>query len=119
MQKERITITMDPDLVARIDRLAEIREFSRSRLIEILLTTAVEDNEAALEQLASPVLGLVVQSVMEHPKLVAMIAKAIGEKIDPKKYAELELAATKVRRARERLKDERGRRHDLRPEGAQ
>lgn len=118
MQKDRITVTLTPELVDRIDRLADLRDVSRSRLMERLLELAVEDEEKSLEHLASPVLGPIVQGIMEHPKIIAMIAKAIGERMDPEEIAQWEKAAPKIRKTRERLRDERGRRHDLRPEGA-
>lgn len=118
MQKERITVTLDPDLVARIDRLAEFRDHSRSKVMESLLLVGVEETEKTLELAASPVLGPIVQSIMDHPKLIAMIAKTIGEKLDPEELAKWQEAGPALRKVRGRMKDERGRRHDLRPEGA-
>ena len=118
MQKERITVTLSPGLVARIDRLAELRDHSRSKMMELLLDVAVEGEEQMMEQLASPVLGPIVQSIMDHPKLLGTLAKLIGDQLSPEEYAQWQDAAPKIRRTRERLKDERGRRHDLRPEGA-
>lgn len=118
MQKERITVTLDPEIVARIDRLAELRGQSRSKVMEGLLEVAVEECEKTLEMAASPIIGPIVQSIMDHPKLIAMIAKTIGEKLDPEELAKWQEAGPALRKVRGRMKDERGRRHDLRPEGA-
>ena len=118
MQKERITVTLDPNIVARIDRLAEFRDQSRSKTMESLLELAVEEAERTLDIAASPVIGPIVQSIMDHPKLVAMIAKTIGEKLDPEELERLQDAGPRLRKARSKMKDERGRRYDLRSEGA-
>lgn len=117
MQKERITVTLDPNLVSRIDRLAEIRDQSRSKVMESLLEMAVEDTEETLDKVASPLLGPIIQSIVDHPKIIAMIAKTIGEKLDPEEFAKWQELGPKLRHTRGRLKDERGRRHDLNPEG--
>lgn len=115
--KERITITIDPETLARVDRLARLRDASRSKVIENLLDMGIEEAEATMNKLASPLIGPIVQSIMDHPKLVSMLATAIGEKLDPEEIAQWEAAAPKVRAARGRLKDERGRRNDLNTEG--
>ncbi len=113
MQKDRITVTLDPDLVARIDRLAELRDHSRSKLMELLLEIAVEEEEAAMKTLGSPVVGTVVQSIMDHPKLLKTIASLIGERLTPDEVKKWQEDAPKIRRTRERLRDERGRRYDI------
>lgn len=119
MQKERITVTLDPDLVARLDRLAEVLDQSRSRLMERLLDTAVEEEEQLMDKLASPVIGPIVQSIIDHPKLMATLAKLIGEQMSPEEVLRWQDASPKVRAARDRLRNERGRRNDLRtPEAA-
>jgi len=117
--KERITITIDPETLARVDRIAELRDASRSKVIESLLDIGVEEAEATMKQIASPVIGPIVQSIMDHPKLVSMLASVIGEKLDPDEIAQWEEMAPKVRAARGRLKDERGRRKDLESKGGE
>ncbi len=116
MQKERITVTLDPDLVTRIDRLASLRDHSRSKLMELLLEIAVEEEEAAMKTLGSPVVGAVVQSIMDHPKILKTIAVMVGDRLTPEEVKKWQEDAPKIRRTRERLRDERGRRHDLRVE---
>lgn len=118
MQKERVTVTLDPDLVARLDRLAEVLDQSRSRLMERLLETAVEEEEQLMDKLASPVIGPIVQSIIDHPKLIATLAKLIGDQMTPEEVQRWQEASPKVRAARDRLKNQRGRRTDLRAEGA-
>jgi len=117
MQKERITVTLDPDLVARIDRLAEHRDESRSKFMEFLLEIGVEEQEQFHEKMASPVIGPIVQSIMDHPKLIAGIAKVIGEQLSPEEIARWQAAGPNLRRVRQRQSNERGRRTDIRPEG--
>ncbi len=118
MQKERITVTLDPSLIDRIDRIAQLRDISRSKLFETLLELGVDTEEENLEQLASPILGPIVQSIMDHPKLIAAIAQAIGQRLDPDELLRWQKTGPKIRRTRQRLSDERGRRHDVRPEPA-
>ena len=86
--------------------------------MEFLLEIGVEEQEQFHEKMASPVIGPIVQSIMDHPKLIAGIAKLIGDQLSPKEVAEWQAAGPKLRRVRERMKDERGRRSDIRPEGA-
>ncbi len=43
--KTKIAIAIDPELLARIDKMAEKFELSRSKLIENLLDTSLEDAE--------------------------------------------------------------------------
>lgn len=118
MSKSRITVTVDPDLVERIDRLAELRDTSRSKMFEMLLEIGVEDEEKTMKTLGNPIIGPIVESVLDHPKLVSMIAAAIGDKLSPEDYAKWQEATPAVKKTRQRLRDERGRRTDLRPEGA-
>lgn len=118
MSKTRITVTVDPELVERIDRLAELRDTSRSRIFEILLEVGAEQEEKSMETLGNPIIGPLVQGVLDHPKLVQMIATAIGEKLSPEEYAKWQKAAPAVKKIRGNIRDERGRRTDLRPEGA-
>lgn len=117
--KERITITIDPETLARVDRLAELRDISRSKLIETLLDLGVEEAESTMDKLASPMIGPIVQSVLDHPKLVSMLASVIGEKLSPEEIAQWEDMAPRVRAARGRLKDKRGRRNDLESGGSE
>ena len=118
MQKERITVTLDPDLLARIDRLAELRDESRSRMMERLLDYGVEDEEKLMASLATPLLGSIVQSIVDHPKIVAALAQAIGERLTPEEYLRWQEAGPRLRHTRKRLGEERGRRYDAMPEGA-
>lgn len=118
MSKSRITVTVDPDLVERIDRIAELRDTSRSRIFEILLEVGVQEEERTMKTLGNPVIGPIVQGVLDHPKLVQMIAAAIGEKLSPEEYAKWQEAGPAVKKIRGNIGDERGRRTDLRPEGA-
>jgi hypothetical protein len=113
MQKERITATLDSELVIRLDRLAELRDHSRSKMMEYLLGSAIEEEEANMKKLASPVIGPIVQSILDHPKLMNSLAALIGDQLSPEEIVEWQNAAPKIRRTRERLQDERGRRHDL------
>ncbi len=39
------------------------------------------------------------------------------DQLNPEEYAQWQDVASKIRRTREQLRDERGRRYDLRPEG--
>ena len=79
---------------------------------------AIEDVESTMDKIASPVIGPIVQSIMDHPKLIGMLAAAIGDRMKPAELAEWEEMAPKLRATRGRLRDERGRRRDLESEDA-
>jgi hypothetical protein len=65
--------------------------------------------------LGSPIIGSIVQSIIDHPKLVNAIAKAIGERLDPEEMVQWQATSQKLRVMRKRLSNERGRRRDLKP----
>lgn len=109
MQKDRVTITLDPDLLARIDRLADLRGWSRSRMMERQFRTAVEEDERTMDHLASPIIEPIVQSIIDHPRLMATLVRLIGDKLSPDEYAKWVEAEPQVRRARDRVRDERER----------
>lgn len=45
MKKIRITFTIEPELIDKIDRIAEKERRSRSQMIQLLLERAVEKKE--------------------------------------------------------------------------
>ena len=116
--KQRVTITLSPGIISRVDRLAELRDCSRSQMMEILMETGIEDAESTMDKLASPLIGPIVQSVLDHPKLVNMLAAAIGDRLSHEELAEWQELAPKVRKVRGKLKDAKGRRNDLGADGA-
>jgi hypothetical protein len=116
--KDRISITLDPGLIARVDRLAELRECSRSAAIEMMLERAVEEDEKLFGSLENPVLGAIVQSILDHPKIVASIASLVGQGITPDELERWKTAGPTARRARQLMRQEKGRRTDLSGEGA-
>jgi metal-responsive CopG/Arc/MetJ family transcriptional regulator len=115
MRKERVTFTVDQNILARVDRIASLTDKTRSALMESLLETGVEELERTIEHLGSPIIGSIVQSIIDHPKLVNAIAKAIGERLDPEEMVQWQATSQKLRVMRKRLSNERGRRRDLKP----
>ncbi len=118
MQKLRITTTIRHDLVERLDRLADLEDRSRSAELEALLELAIEEKEKRLEKLATPILGPIIESIISHPTILPAIAELIGEGLDPEEFAKWQEAGPRISRTRDRLRNDQGRRTDLRPEGS-
>ena len=74
MPKERVTITIDDELLARIDTLAEKQGLTRSALVELLLADGVVEEEL----IESPeVQGTI--AAITSPDVVEMLGQALRE----------------------------------------
>ena len=75
--KERITITIDKDLLAFIDQVCERRGKSRSALIEALVERACQGTEAELEDLEKLRYRAIVKVLTTSPGVFDAIVKAV------------------------------------------
>ena len=102
MNRPKISISIDPELLERIDRVAEARGESRSATIEAVLKGGVETQEEFLRDLENPIWRAVYGTVLK-PSVAMAIAKVVGEGLSPKEAAEMHERVTRLSsRAKER-----------------
>jgi len=82
MSKVRITITIDEDLLASIDRISEQRKENRSSLIERFLREAVAEEEMML----SPMVRHMLSSAMASPQVVESLRGALESEMEDRHY---------------------------------
>lgn len=88
--KERITLTIDPAVLARIDTVAQARHESRSATVERILRNGVEEEQHLLETIGQGIEGRVLAYLLQSPKALQRIAQVIGAEITPDKLAAIE-----------------------------
>ena len=89
--KERITITLDHDVLADIDHIAELRSESRSAVMERILRNGIEDENKFLDQLSNPIIRELTTRLAQSPQLIEAISRVVGEQVsqdDLDRYAE-------------------------------
>ncbi len=79
--KERITVTVDADLLRRLDAVAAARGDSRSAVLERLLGNAIGEDEVFLKAMENPITRAVAQAVTSSPALIESIARLVGEQM--------------------------------------
>lgn len=95
--KIRITVTVDPDLIERIDQVCEHLDESRSHFIERALHSTVDEEERWSEQMESPVLRTI-YSKLANPAALRMMARIVGESLTDE---EIEAVQHRGRKAKE------------------
>lgn len=88
--KERITLTIDPAVLARIDSVAEARQESRSATVERILRNGVEEELHLLKTIGLGIEGKVLAYLLQSPKALQRLAQVIGAEITPDNLAAIE-----------------------------
>ena len=113
--KERVTVTIDPGLLARIDGVCAARGESRSAAIERMLSNEIGSEEGFAKALENPVGGVVIRALMETPGFMTSFAALVGEHLPEERLEELRTVARdqvergKERRAMKKANAKRGR----------
>ncbi len=106
--KDRISITIDPQVLARIDEVCERSGEARSAMIERVMSYALEDLDEELKRLESPVIQAVTRALVASPELFAALSRITEGKVSRE---EAELNRKRLQRnlswARERKKRKR------------
>lgn len=87
--RERVTLTLDPAVLSRIDQVAQARDESRSATIERVLRNGVAEEERVLDTIGEGVEGRIIAFLLQSPQALTMLAKAVGEELDPEQLAKL------------------------------
>lgn len=97
--KAKFTISMDAELLRRLDRVAEAREDNRSEMIERIVHNAIAFEEQAVKLLLdNTILRETVVRLMESPRLLEVISKFVGDNISQEEVAATAENARRLRR---------------------
>lgn len=77
--KLKITISVDPGLLRRIDTVAESRVESRSAVMERMLFEAIEKEEEFLGDMEKPIPRAVITALVTSPVVMRAIASIAGK----------------------------------------
>lgn len=119
--KERVTLTIDAEVLARIDQVADLREEARSVVVERILRNGIESEEKFLDIIADPVRGAIYRGLLESPELMHLIAKMAGEALTEAEVSRIKERAPGVLKAGKKVRAQRkerkrGRRKETRDE---
>ncbi|MBO6512647.1 MAG: hypothetical protein JJ974_01610 [Phycisphaerales bacterium] len=103
--RDRITTTLDSSLIERIDRVAEFRNESRSATIDRMLANGIEDEEKMLESIGVGVQGRIIALLIENPKILNSLSKAVGEALTDEQLASIEESGSDVIAAGKRYRN--------------
>jgi len=79
--KARFSITVDPRVMRRVDRLAKAMNRSRSATIEKLLNDGVEDTEMFVKAMTNPVLVEAFGKAFASRDVMRTMAATIGQEL--------------------------------------
>lgn len=108
-KKQAIAITMDVELIERIDAVAEAREDSRSAVIERMARNSIGGEEDLVGYLANPVMREIVTRLMGSPKIMNAVAALVGEEVSEDQLKRMAEAAPKLKARGAQLAEERKR----------
>ncbi len=94
--RARITTTLDSSLIERIDRVAEFRNESRSATIDRMLANGIEDEEKVLETIGVGIQGRITALLIENPKILNALSKAVGESLTDEQLAKIDQGGSDV-----------------------
>jgi len=80
--KTRVTITIDPALLQRIDAVCEAMGSPRSSMIELMIEQGIDRREGLVRDMENPMLRLLARALSTQPKMVTGILQMLGDQID-------------------------------------
>lgn len=91
MAKRRlqVSVALDRDLLAKIDRIAAALNQSRSQTLHDLLADVIESAEQQAKLISNPTVMSAFQKALSAPGVLAAMGKAMGEELDAKKAGEV------------------------------
>lgn len=79
-----VSITVPPELLERLDKLAERQQLNRSKVTELLLTGALEDSEQMMMALQNPALRAGLAEFLKDRQTVQALAKYVKQEMTDK-----------------------------------
>lgn len=102
MARRPISISLEPALIERVDRIAEARGETRTDVIERAILNALDGEEKFLERLENPVFREVVTRLMAQPEVLDAIGAVVSERISPTDMERMKAAAPRLKEAGKR-----------------
>jgi hypothetical protein len=102
--KDRISLTIDPDILARIDKVATARGESRSATAERILRNGVEDEEEMLGSLGQGIEGRIIAHLLKSPRTLRKLAEVVGAELTEDKLARIEAEGPEIVKAGQRYR---------------
>lgn len=102
--KDRITLTIDPMVLERIDAISEARSESRSATVERILRNGVEDEEEMLGSLGQGIEGRIIAHLLKSPRTLRKLAEVVGAELTEDKLAKIEAEGPEVVKAGQRYR---------------
>lgn len=121
-QRKSITITLDGQVLDRIDQLASHRHESRSAVIERICRNALPAEERAMDVMGSPIAGAALAKIMTSDQLLQTVARLVGEELTDEDAEAIREAAPRLREGGKRARAARrgkGKRGDSLPPNAE
>jgi predicted transcriptional regulator len=113
MAKQKFSISMDAELVKRIDAVAEAREEGRATVIERMCRNDIEEEEKFLKQFDNRGYRAVYDLLATHPRLIQQIATLVGEELsDEDRDHAVQVLKKRSEAAKGKKRSGRGRRKD-------
>jgi hypothetical protein len=98
MPKAKFSISMDEELVERIDRIAQARDEGRATVIERMARNGIADEERFLGLMDDPVAGALLSRLLESPRLMRGIAAMVAEDLGEDEAAAIREKALTIRK---------------------
>ena len=106
--KEKISISIDAELLRRLDAVCEARGQSRSAVFERIVRNEIDGEEKFLDYMEKPINRALMTVIMKTPGVLDAIATLVGEHLTPENVVEIkELAGVQVQRGSERQKSKK------------
>tara|TARA_R110002111_G_scaffold159236_2_gene225930 strand:- start:2140 stop:2490 length:351 start_codon:yes stop_codon:yes gene_type:complete len=103
-QRDRITVTIDPAVLQRIDVIAQSRKESRSATIERVLRNGAKDEEDMLEQVGTGIEGRVMAILLNNPQILNVMSKLVGDQLTDTELTRLQDGGSNVVEAGKRYR---------------
>jgi hypothetical protein len=97
--KIKVTMSLDAELLRRIDAVAELRDEKRSQAVERILKGEINSEEGYLRDMENPVLRGLHSALTSSPAAMRLLAKAVGEHLSAEDFERIQEVAPKHRKA--------------------
>ena len=95
--KDKFSISMDTELVQRLDAVAEARDEARSTVIERIVRHGLAEEESFLRDMDNPLDRVIVDIVTDNPGILRTIANLVGQQLTDEQLAGLRNQAKRGR----------------------
>ena len=87
-----IAVTVDPELLLRLDAVAEALSLNRSQMLEQLVRDGIEEQETYARALSNPLIAKAFGAAITQPGVLRAMAAAMGEELQPEQLKLFERA---------------------------